>query len=176
MNTTPPDSKILKNIRCLITDVDGVMTDGRLHISANGETHKSFHVQDGLGIKLLQESGIPVAVISGRQSAALDYRLRELGIKHFATGQHDKTKSFSDICQTLGVTANQVAYVGDDLNDLCLLKQVGLAISVPNGSPDVHTHCHWVTTRSGGHGALREVCDALLRAHGHTPANSREPA
>lgn len=158
MNT----EKKINTIRLLILDVDGVLTDGRIWLSPTGEEYKNFHVHDGLGIKLLQNSGIPVAIISSRKSNALDARVRELGIAYCYTGQTDKLEAFKSLLNTLQLEPDQIAYIGDDLPDLPIMKQVGLAIAVPNAVDEIKAIAAWITSKPGGEGAVREVCDTIL--------------
>lgn len=167
MHMLTPHLDIAKNIRCLVSDVDGVMTDGRLYYDAQGENTKVFNVQDGMGLTLLMKANIDVAVISGRSCEALKVRLQELSIQHMALGQGHKAQAFDTLLSTLKIDAKQVAYIGDDVNDLCILNRAGLAITVANAPAIIKQHAHCVTTRRGGDGALREVCDSLLEAQGH---------
>lgn len=147
-------------------DVDGVLTDGRIVYSEHGDEIKAFHVQDGSAIKLLQASGIGVAIITGRSSAMVRRRAAELGIEHVFQGVEDKASTLRLLIRRLGIAAEAVAHVGDDLPDLSLFQNVGLAIGVPNGHPAVLPVCHYVTTLAGGEGVAREVCELLLRAKG----------
>lgn len=151
-------------IRCLILDVDGVLTDGRLYFNEQGEVVKVFHAQDGLGIKLLQQAGITVAIISGRNSPIVQKRAEELAIAHIYQGQENKLPALEQLMMKLGLTDEQFAYVGDDLPDLPLIQRVGLGIAVANAVAAVKKHALWQTQRSGGDGAVREVCDFLLEA------------
>ena len=148
-------------------DVDGVLTDGRLWYSANGEELKSFHVRDGLGIKSLLAAGTEVAIISGRASAAVARRAAELGIRHVVQGCDDKGRAFDTLCASLGVSPSAVACIGDDTPDLPMLTRAGLAVAVADAHPDVRAVANRVTTLPGGRGAVREVCDWLLA--GGTP-------
>ena len=154
-------------IRLLVLDVDGVLTDGRLWYSANGEELKSFHVRDGLGIKSLLAAGTEVAIISGRASAAVARRAAELGIRHVVQGCDDKGRAFDTLCASLGVSPSAVACIGDDTPDLPMLTRAGLAVAVADAHPDVRAVANRVTTLPGGRGAVREVCDWLLA--GGTP-------
>lgn len=153
-------------IRLAIFDVDGVLTDGRLHYAEDGREIKAFHAQDGLGIKYLQRIGITVAVITGRNSPIVSQRMSELGVDHVYQGRSDKRETFDGLLNVLELERHQVAYTGDDLVDLPLLKKSGLALTVPNAHPRVKPHAHWITQRPGGHGAGRDVCDLLLEGHG----------
>jgi 3-deoxy-D-manno-octulosonate 8-phosphate phosphatase (KDO 8-P phosphatase) len=155
-----------RQVRWLVLDVDGVLTDGRLHYSSAGEESKAFHIQDGLGIKLLQASGVRVAVVTGRQSSAVERRARELGIEQVAQGVEDKLAAFQRLLAEAGVGAAQAACVGDDLPDLPLLRRCALGITVPDAPELLRRHAHYVTVRRGGDGAVREVCELLMQAQG----------
>jgi 3-deoxy-D-manno-octulosonate 8-phosphate phosphatase (KDO 8-P phosphatase) len=152
----------LSGIRLLVLDVDGVMTDGRLHYGSAGETHKSFHVRDGYGIKAVLAAGIAVAVISGRTSPAVARRCRDLGIRHLHQGIEDKAAVLARLLASLGIPARRCACVGDDRPDLPLLAQVGLAVAVADAHPEALAIAHRRTRLPGGSGAVREVCDWLL--------------
>jgi 3-deoxy-D-manno-octulosonate 8-phosphate phosphatase (KDO 8-P phosphatase) len=151
-------------IRLAVFDVDGVLTDGKLTFDARGLEYKSFHVHDGLGLKLLQQAGIAVAVISARNSDIVALRMRELGIKHVYQGSDNKLRVLRDLLQTLNVDKMQTAYTGDDLPDVPPMRLAGLAIAVQNAAAPVKQCAHWITEKSGGHGAGREVCDYILSA------------
>ncbi len=155
-----------KKIRLLLLDVDGVLTDGRLYFGPGGETQKVFHVRDGHGIKMAQRCGIEAAFISGRRSDAAYHRARELGISRFHEGVRDKVAILEEMRAALGLPLEAVAAVADDLVDLPLLSRVGLAVAVADAAPEVKAAAHWVTTLPGGKGAVREVCDLLLKAQG----------
>lgn len=149
-------------IKLLILDVDGVLTDGKIWLSPTGEEHKNFHIHDGLGIKLLQQAGIPVAIITGRKSTALDARMRELNITHYYAGCADKRSAFQELLAALHLKPEETAYVGDDLPDLPVMQCVGLPIAVVNAVPEIKKIAQWITTKAGGEGAVREVCDSIL--------------
>lgn len=153
-------------VRLMIFDVDGVLTDGSLHYGADGEALKTFNVQDGLGIKLLQEGGIRTAIISARRSPQVTARAKDLGIEFVHQGGHDKLTPFNALVAQLGLTNEQVGFIGDDVVDLPILSRVGFAVGVPNARPEVMTRVHHVTQRAGGGGAVREVCEFVLRAQG----------
>ena len=155
-----------QNIRLLILDVDGVLTDGRLYFDAKGEALKVFHVRDGHGIKLAQRAGIEVALLSGRRSDAAYHRARELGINRFHEGLRDKVAVLEEIMAAMGIEAFQAAMVGDDLVDLPIMSRAGLAVAVADAVPEVLAAAHWVTSLPGGHGAVRQVCDLLIKAQG----------
>lgn len=153
-------------VRLAVFDVDGVLTDGRLILGSGGEEHKSFHVHDGLGLVMLREAGINVAVISARSSAIVAERMASLGIEFVYQGREDKRASITSLMQELDMQPGQTLFVGDDLLDLPAMRVAGLAIAVANAHPFVQEHSDWVTTRRGGQGAVREVCELLLRAQG----------
>jgi len=153
-----------KHIRLLGLDVDGVMTDGRLYYGADGTEFKAFHVQDGSAMKRLIATGIPIAIISGRRSEALDRRAAELGVPHVFTGVDDKVATLDRVSTSTGIETRLMAYAGDDLPDLPVFDQVGLSLSVPNAHPAVIARADFVTATPGGMGAVREICDLLLGA------------
>ncbi len=163
----PPEvQERAKSIRLLILDVDGVLTDGRLYFDAKGEALKVFHVRDGHGIKMLQRAGIEVAFLSGRRSDAAYHRARELEISRFHEGLRDKVAVMEEIMAAMNIDAAAVAAVGDELVDLPHMRRAGLAVAVADAAPEVRAAAHWVTTLPGGRGAVREVCDLLLKAQG----------
>jgi 3-deoxy-D-manno-octulosonate 8-phosphate phosphatase (KDO 8-P phosphatase) len=151
-------------IRLAVFDVDGVLTDGTLTYDAHGVEYKSFHTQDGLGLKLLQQAGVTVAVISARNSDIVTLRMRELGIKHVYQGSDDKLRVLRELLQTLKVDKSEVAYTGDDLPDVPPMRLAGLAVAVQNAVATVKQHSHWTTAKPGGHGAVREICEYILTA------------
>jgi len=154
----------LAGIELLILDVDGVLTDGRLYFGANGESLKAFHVRDGHGIKLLRASGVGVAVISGRRSAAVSRRMRELGVADVVQGCADKVAALDELCTRRGVAPLAAACLVDDTPDLPLMATVGFAGAVADAHPIVRAAAHWISACCGGRGAARELCDAILRA------------
>jgi 3-deoxy-D-manno-octulosonate 8-phosphate phosphatase (KDO 8-P phosphatase) len=153
------DSGKLKAIRLVGFDVDGVFTDGRFYLSDDGVESKSFHTQDGCGVRRLMQCGIEVAVISGRKSSAVEQRMQELGVQHVVLGCSDKVATFSRILDQLSLDRQQSAYVGDDLPDLPLLKHAGLSFAVANAVAEVRSVCDYTTSAKGGFGAVREICD-----------------
>lgn len=153
-------------VKVMIFDVDGVLTDGSLTYGPDGEATKTFNVLDGLGIQLLQKSGVQTAIISARNSPIVVKRAADLGIAHVYQGIHDKRVGFAKLLDATGVTAAQCGYIGDDVIDLPLLLQVGFAVTVPSGHPEVQYRAHYVTKNGGGKGAVREVCDLVMRAQG----------
>lgn len=155
-------------IRLVVFDVDGVFTDGRLYYGPGGEELKVFHVHDGQGLKRLLRAGVAVAVISGRDSAAVSRRMQDLGIAHVFQGDEDKLPIFERLLKKLAIKPEETACVGDDLPDLPLLKAAGLAVAVANALPSIRVQAHVVTQATGGMGAVREVCDLILAARGQT--------
>ncbi len=153
-----------RRIRLLVLDVDGVLTDGRLYLSASGEEFKVFHVRDGSGIVAVRRAGIEVAIISGRDCGAVVRRAAELGIRHVRQGVADKGADLDVLLGELGIAADETACVGDDTPDAPLLQRAGLAIGVADAHPALLAAAHWVTQAKGGRGAVREVCDLLLSA------------
>lgn len=153
-------------IRLMIFDVDGVLTDGSLHFGSDGEMIKTFNVLDGQGIRLLQHAGIDTAIISARQSALVQRRASDLGITHVYQGVHDKRIAFAQLVTQTGTIAQHCGFIGDDVIDLPILLQAGFAASVPNGHAEVRQRVHYVTTAHGGRGAVRELCDFILKAQG----------
>lgn len=155
-----------RQIKTVIFDVDGVLTDGSLFIGDDGQEYKAFNSRDGHGMKMLQKVGVTIAIITGRTSQVVQHRIRDLGIKHVYQGQHDKTQAFRDLLKTLNISAEECAYVGDDVVDLPVMTQVGLAIAVQDAHPMVVRHAHWQTPNSGGRGAGRDVCEMIMEAKG----------
>ncbi|HEY1772803.1 MAG TPA: HAD-IIIA family hydrolase [Gammaproteobacteria bacterium] len=155
-------------VRLAVFDVDGVLTDGRLYYSAGGEELKVFHVHDGQGLKRMQKAGITLAIISGRDSAAVTSRMQDLDIEHVFQGDEHKLPIFERLLKKLGLTAEQCACVGDDLPDLPLLQRAGFAVAVANAQAPIREAAHYITSSRGGRGAAREVCDLILTAQGHT--------
>ncbi|MBR6027115.1 MAG: HAD-IIIA family hydrolase [Neisseriaceae bacterium] len=152
-------------IKMLILDVDGVLTNGNIMLLPTGEEVKVFNTQDGHGIKMLQEAGIDVAIITGRDSPACAFRANQLKIKYYFAGIADKLEAFRQLLQQSNLSAGQCAYMGDDLPDLPVLKQVGLSIAPSNAHKKVLEAVDYVTQRTGGDAAVREVCDGLLKAY-----------
>ncbi len=149
-------------IKLLVFDVDGVLTNGQITFSEQHEI-KSFHVQDGTGIRLVQETGVQIAVITGRYSRIVAKRMDELGVLHVLQAQTDKLKAMQTL-QKNKLDAEEIAYVGDDLLDLSLIQYVGLGIAVANASELIKPYADWITTKHGGEGAAREVCELIMRA------------
>ncbi|MFD2178829.1 3-deoxy-manno-octulosonate-8-phosphatase KdsC [Veronia pacifica] len=163
-----PEDIFLKaqKIRLLICDVDGVFSDGRIYLGNDGEELKAFHTRDGYGVKTIMSAGIEVAVITGRQSDIVARRMKALGINNIYQGQDDKDKAYQLLLSELAVPAEQTAYIGDDLIDWEVMKQVGLSVCVKDGHPLLAQKADWVTRTPGGYGAVRELCDLILEARG----------
>lgn len=153
-----------RSVRLLLLDVDGVLTNGSLCYTENGEEMKTFSTLDGLGIKLLQGNGIEVGIISGRQSPALARRVAELGITLFYDGCEDKLSALQELCSEQNCAMAEIAYAGDDLPDIRVLRSVCLGFTVPGGHSSVKHYAHAETTCRGGDGAVREIADFLLQA------------
>lgn len=153
-------------LRLMILDVDGVLTDGRLFIGPQGEAMKAFDVRDGHGIKMLMAAGIDVAVLTARRSAIVAARMRELGVKRVLQGQSDKRVGFAKLMEDTGCSAEQCGYMGDDLPDLVVLKQVGFAAAPADAAEEVLAAVHWVSPREGGRAAVRSAAEFVLRAQG----------
>jgi 3-deoxy-D-manno-octulosonate 8-phosphate phosphatase (KDO 8-P phosphatase) len=156
-----------RKLKLLILDVDGVLTDGRLFFDNDGNEYKSFHAQDGHGIKMLRQTGVEVAVISGRKSQSVALRMKNLGIEHVYQGHENKVAAFNELIEKIGITPDQAAHVGDDVIDLPVMVRVGLAIAVNDANFAVKQYADWCTTLPGGQGAVREVCDFIMQAQGH---------
>ncbi len=156
----------LRALRLLVLDVDGVLTDGGLWTSESGEVIKRFDVRDGLGIRLLQQAGLEVAWLSGGKSGATEQRARYLGITHVLTAVKDKPAALAALQQSLGVSAAQCAFVGDDLNDLAVRPAVGLLIATADAVHPLRRRADWVLDRKGGDGAVRRLAEEILRARG----------
>ncbi|SFV62326.1 3-deoxy-D-manno-octulosonate 8-phosphate phosphatase [hydrothermal vent metagenome] len=155
-----------KQIKLLILDVDGVLTDGGIYFSLNGEELKRFNALDGHGLKLLQQTGVKVAIISARKSELLKRRMQDLGITLVYQGCDNKLIAFEEIKTKLKLENTQIAYVGDDVIDLPVMSKIGLKIAVENAHEFVKNYADIITKKSGGNGAVREVCDYLLKAQG----------
>lgn len=159
-----------EKIRLLALDVDGVLTDGRLYFAEDGQEFKTFDTQDGHGIKMLQQAGVTVAIITGRTTKLVERRARNLGITHLMQGREDKLVALRELAAETGVALGHVAYVGDDWPDLPAIRAVGLGIAVANAHAELRNHAAWTTRLEGGRGAVREVCDLILRAQGRYDA------
>jgi 3-deoxy-D-manno-octulosonate 8-phosphate phosphatase (KDO 8-P phosphatase) len=154
------------NIRLVIFDVDGVLTDGSLFLGDDGQEYKAFNSRDGHGMKMLQASGVAIGIITGRTSQVVKHRMDSLGIQHVYQGQLDKLPAFEELLQKTGISTEQVAYVGDDVVDLPILIRAGLAIAVQDAHALVKQHSHWITPSPGGRAAARDVCELIMQAQG----------
>jgi len=155
-----------KELKVMIFDVDGVMTDGTLYYSERGEELKAFNIQDGLGIRMLRQYGVEVALITARNSRAVELRAANLGIAHLYQGAEDKRAAYAALLAQTDLAAEQSGYMGDDLIDLPLLTRCGFAATVPAAPQALKSRAHYVARAPGGHGAVREVCEFILRAQG----------
>ncbi len=153
-------------IKLFLMDCDGVLTDGRIWVLENGEDQKAFHTRDGLGLELLHRAGVKSGVISGRVSSALSRRAAKLGMSYVRQGCEDKQQAFAEILADAGVTNTEVAFAGDDLNDIPLMLQSGLALAVADAALETRNHAHYVTEAPGGHGAVREMIELILKSQG----------
>ena len=153
-------------IKLLALDVDGVLSDGRLYFSAQGDELKTFTTLDGHGIKMLQHHGIAVAIITGRNSPLVTRRATDLKVMHLMQGREDKLVALQELADKLELTLDRIAYMGDDLPDLSAIRAAGLGLSVPNGYWLVRQHADWCVQTPGGLGAVREACDLILDAQG----------
>ncbi len=156
----------LEKIKILLLDVDGVLTDGSITYTDSGEQIKSFNSKDGLGLRLLMDSGINVGIITGRRSKALNLRCENLGISLLFDGIKDKSKAIDKIALDTGFSLENMAFVGDDLIDLPAIKKVGVSFCVQDASKDVKNHSDIITNQNGGDGAVREICEMILKAKG----------
>ncbi|MCX4187448.1 3-deoxy-manno-octulosonate-8-phosphatase KdsC [Methylophaga sp. OBS4] len=156
-----------EKIKLVVFDVDGVLTDGSIIIGDDGQEYKAFNSRDGHGMKLLQYTGVEIAIITGRTSKTVEHRMQGLGINHVYQGQRIKLPVFEKLVKELGLSPEQCAYVGDDWVDLAILSRVGLAVAVQDADPVVKKHAHWITPSAGGRGAAREVCELIMEAQGN---------
>ncbi len=163
-----------QKIRLVLLDVDGVLSDGTINISGEGEAYKSFYVRDGLGIQMLQKAGIPVGIITGRTSRIVAERARELGIRHIAQGQGFKVPAWEAKLAELHLTPEEAAYMGDDVPDLPLLKRAGLAATPSDGNPCLDGIVHWRAPARGGRGAVRALAELILKSQGRWDGLVRE--
>jgi 3-deoxy-D-manno-octulosonate 8-phosphate phosphatase (KDO 8-P phosphatase) len=156
-------------IKLLLMDCDGVLTDGRITLLENGDEEKSFHTRDGHGLVLLHRAGLQSGIISGRTSSAVERRALDLGITHVRQGTWDKTKDFAEVLAAAGAKENEVAYIGDDVTDIPLMRRCGFAVAVSDATADTRAAAHFTTSLPGGFGAVREVCELILKAQGRWP-------
>jgi 3-deoxy-D-manno-octulosonate 8-phosphate phosphatase (KDO 8-P phosphatase) len=157
-------------VQVVVFDVDGVLTDGSLFLGDDGQEYKAFNSRDGHGMVMLRESGVTLAVITGRRSEVVRIRMESLGVEHVYQGRRNKLPAYEQLKQQLGIDDTQVAYVGDDVVDLPVMRQVGFAVAVADAHPLVLEHAHWRTPSPGGRGAARDVCEFVLRAQGKLDA------
>lgn len=158
--------KKAKNIKLLAMDVDGILSDGQIIYHSDDTETKAFYVQDGLGLQALRRFGLTLAIITGRNSPMVARRAKELGIEYVIQGRDDKYIALRDLAENLQLDLSQCAYMGDDLPDLKAVREAGLGISVPNGCEQTKAVADFVTQKTGGHGAVREVCELILQAQG----------
>ncbi|TQV80177.1 3-deoxy-manno-octulosonate-8-phosphatase KdsC [Exilibacterium tricleocarpae] len=165
--TTPTAATIAeraRNIRLLLLDVDGVMTDGKLYFGNDGTELKAFNILDGHGIKMLQKTGVKVGIITGRKSELVARRAANLGIELLVQGREDKLAALHELIDDTAITLEQIAFMGDDYPDLAVIRRVGLGLTVANAHPVVRRHAAWQSENSGGEGAVREACDMIMQA------------
>jgi 3-deoxy-D-manno-octulosonate 8-phosphate phosphatase (KDO 8-P phosphatase) len=156
-----------RRIKLLLMDCDGVLTDGQLELLENGDEQKTFHARDGQGISLFHRAGLKTGIISGRTSSAVERRAQDLGISYVRQYAKDKIKALDEIMAEAGVSIDECAYIGDDLADIPVMLRVELAVAVADAVVETKQAAHYVTELRGGHGAVREVCDLILKAQGH---------
>ncbi len=161
-------------VKLLIMDVDGVLTDGRIFIRDNGEEIKSFHTLDGHGLKMLQATGVQTAIITGRDAPSVGVRVRQLGIGHYYKGIHDKRTAYAQLRAEAGVEEHECAFIGDDVVDLPVMVRCGLPVAVPEAHWFTLQHAAYVTQKSAGNGAVRELCDLIMQAQGTLEAALQE--
>lgn len=166
------NKELASQIELLILDVDGVLTDGSLFYDNHGQEYKAFNSRDGHGLRMLQDAGVKVAILTGRKSELVQHRAKNLNIpaELVFQGFRDKRPAFEALLEQTGIESSKIAYVGDDVIDLPVMVRVGLAIAVADAHPFVQEHAHWITLRSGGRGAVRETCEMLLDARGQLQA------
>lgn len=151
-------------IKLVVFDVDGVLTDGSLFVGDDGQEYKAFHSRDGFGMKLLRKSGVEIGIITARTSEVVKHRMENLDIQHVYQGRLEKLPALEELLAKLGLSFEQTAYVGDDVVDLPVMRQVGLAIAVQDAHPLAKQHAHWQTPHGGGRGAARDVCELIMEA------------
>lgn len=155
------------DIKLIIFDVDGVLTDGSLFLGDDGQEYKAFNSRDGHGMVMLMQSGVKIGIITGRTSDVVRIRMESLGIEHVFQGHRNKLPPYEELKGQLGFPDEQIAYVGDDVVDLPIMRRVGLAIAVQDAHPLVKRHAHWQTAHAGGRGAARDICEMILEAQGN---------
>lgn len=156
-----------RRIKLLLIDCDGVLTDGRLELLENGDEQKTFHARDGQGISLFHRAGLKTGIISGRTSSAVERRAQDLGMTYVRQDARDKIKALEEIMAEAGVSLDECAYIGDDVADIPVMLRVELAVAVADAVVETKQAAHYITELKGGHGAVREVCDLILKAQGH---------
>lgn len=157
---------LARPVRLLIMDVDGVLTDGRIFFTAEGEELKAFNTLDGHGLKMLQSTGVKLAIITGRSARCVEHRARNLGIDYYYHGISDKVAAFQTLLEETGLSPEACAYIGDDVVDLPVMRRCGLAVAVPDAPTFVRQHAHYVTGCAGGQGAVRELTELIMQAQG----------
>jgi 3-deoxy-D-manno-octulosonate 8-phosphate phosphatase (KDO 8-P phosphatase) len=166
MNEAAEIERRASRVKLLLMDCDGVLTDGRITLLGDGDEQKSFHTRDGHGIVLLHRAGLSSGIISGRTSSLVERRARELGMRYVRQGTWDKIKDFEELLAEASVTEHEVAFVGDDVTDIPLMQRSVLAVAVADAAPETRAAAHFVTGLPGGHGAVREVTELILKAQG----------
>ena len=169
-SATSPIRKKAAAVGLIIFDIDGVMTDGGLYLGEDGTEHMRFHIRDGQGIALLHKVGLKTAVISGRQSTVIGQRMKNLGTDLCFLGQLNKVQALDQILHLHSLRDSQIAYIGDDLTDIEVMRRAGLAIAPKDAHPETLAVADWVTDKAGGYGAVRDACDLILNAHGYDTA------
>jgi 3-deoxy-D-manno-octulosonate 8-phosphate phosphatase (KDO 8-P phosphatase) len=164
-----------RDVRLLTCDVDGVLTDGRVYMDDDGREAKAFHALDGVGLRMLADAGIAVAWITGSSAPAVAHRARLLDVKHVILNAHDKLTPWRALAESLGVPPAHCAHIGDDLPDLAVMAQCGFAVTVPHAPATVKEHAHFVTSRDGGSGAVRELAELILAAQGRSFLDAPPP-
>lgn len=159
-----------RRIRLVIFDVDGVLTDGSLYLGDDGQEYKAFNSRDGHGMTMLQQTGVRIGVITGRSSEVVRIRMASLGVEHVYQGRREKVPAYEELKGAAGLPDEAIAFVGDDVVDLPVMRRVGLAIAVADAHPAVQRHAHWLTRSRGGRGAGRDVCELIMEAQGTLPA------
>lgn len=166
MVPNPEVERRARALALLLLDVDGVLTDGSLYLSDDGQEYKAFHSRDGHGMVMLQNTGVRIGIITGRSSEVVRRRMEALGVQHVHQGARDKLGVYQKLRAELGLADEQIGFVGDDIVDLAVMRRVGLAVAVQDAHPLVKRHAHWHTRHPGGRGAVREVCEIIMAAQG----------
>lgn len=169
------DRDIAVKIKCILTDVDGVLSDGKLYYDSTGAETKTFHVRDGFGIKAWMNAGLHFGIITARHSDALTRRTKELGIQHVVQNSSDKWQSATEMMSAMKVSPDEVCYIGDDVPDITVMRRVGLAAAPDDASTDAREAAQWITRLPGGTGAVRELIERLMRAGNRWPTLSKDP-